>query len=147
MVKVRLLPIWLATDDLALTWTKEYSMSDIENWLLVPILAITNSRIFCICSISHCCLWMTCCCDSYCSAYVWMSCYRDSYCSAYIWMSYCYDFYSSKCPYNCCCYAFSNPFNSSISPSRARTYECKDGIVERLLDLRASAPGTPCTWP
>jgi hypothetical protein len=79
IVKVRLLSVRLAIDNLTLTWTKGYSVFGIENWLLVPILAITISSIFCICSISYCCLRMTYCYASYCSTYVWMSCYCSSY--------------------------------------------------------------------
>jgi hypothetical protein len=56
------------------------------------------------------------------------------------------DLYCSTCACNHCCCAISNPFNSSISPSRVGTCECGDGIVERLLDLCGSAPGTSRTW-
>jgi hypothetical protein len=129
MVNIRLLPVRLATDDLALTWTGGYSMSGIENWLLVPVLAITILSIFYIYNISCCCLRMTCCCASYCSACVWMSCCCASYCSAYVWMSCCCDSYYAACAYNHCYCATNNSFNSLILSSRLITYDSCDGIV------------------
>ena len=127
MVNVRMLPVRLATDDFALTWIGGYSVSGIENWLLVLVLAITISSIFYIYSISCCCLPMTCCCASYCSAWVWMSSCCDSYCVAYN-RRFC---------------AFNNSFNSPISSSRPLTCDSGDGIVEQRPRSRGSAPGTP----
>ena len=143
MVNVRMLLVRLAINDFALTWIGGYSVSGVQNWLLVPVLAITISSIFYICSISCCCLWMSCCCASYCSACVWMSCYCASYCSAYVWMNSCCNSYCAACVCNRQCCASNNSFNSPISSSRPLTCDSGDGIIERQLDLRGSALGTP----
>jgi hypothetical protein len=76
-----------------------------------------------------------------------MTCCYDLYCSISVWMSCCCDLYCSTCACNRCCCVISNPFNLSISPSREGTCECDNDIVEQLLDLRGSTPGTPHTQP
>ena len=108
-------------------------MPGIENWLLFPILAITNSSIFCIYNTSSYCLWM--------------SCYWDSYYSACVLISCCCNSYYSTCAWNRSCSTINNPFNVPISPNRVGACDsCNDGLVERLLDLCDSFLGTP-QWP